>query len=268
MKESLHPELINQISKLVWNDNSITIDEVKHDLDAYVLQTMFADQTPPPRTRRQYFPSKKQIRYFITKAKAALNIGDQNEKELEAQTEKYKQSHKEEKILYNFRVKNEVDPDLGVSRIEESIDGAEEGIFSHGQQQRETKNPKVIFCHQTPHQQRLLKRYSGQLFVVEMKEMRSRIPFPLFCLFVQTNVDYQLVALFILYSNHRDSIIEGLSTVKEWNPGWNPKFVICDFNDEQILAVDSVFPGKVSFGPTMNMRWSYLTLLRSFCVII
>ena len=104
--------------------------------------------------------------------------------------------------------------------------------------------PTLIFCHQTSQQQRLLKRYGRQVVLSEVTNLIERVPFPLFNLFVQTNVDYQLVASFIVEVRNKASILQGLSTVKDWNPGWLPKYIVIDYSDDQSEAVKEVFPSK------------------------
>ena len=250
VKEALHPELCSYVSKLVWSDITISIDDVKRLLEDYVIYEMFKDQATPPRTRRQYFPSKKQIRYFMAKAKASLDISQEAELKLEAQAEKLKESHSDEKMIFNFKVRHDLPMDLTVTPDETMNETAEDYLESEGndtkidiQRTGESDNAKLLFCHQTPKQQRLLKRYSSQVILTEVKDIHSKIPFPLFCLYVQTNVNYQLVGEFILQSNTTAMIMEGLQAIKDWNPGWNPKFVVVDFTDEQITAVENIFPG-------------------------
>jgi len=233
----LNPELCVYVSKLVWNDLHITIDDVKAKLEDYVLSVMFKDQQPPPRTRRQYFPSKKQIRYFMAKAKASLNISIESEQKLEAQMEKLKESRSDEKIMFNFKVQNEVN---AMDIHDENIDDDHSNTPIQNEE-----NAKVLFCHQTPHQQRLMRRYNMQVIVTQISDLHSKIPFPLFCLFVQTNVDYQLVGEFIVQTNEQSMVAEGLQIIKDWNPGWSPKFVVVDFNDQQIAAVESIFSGRL-----------------------
>lgn len=233
----MNPELCVYVSKLVWNDLHITIDDVKAKLEDYVLSVMFKDQQPPPRTRRQYFPSKKQIRYFMAKAKASLNISIESEQKLEAQMEKLKESRSDEKIMFNFKVQNEVN---AMDIHDENIDDDHSNTPIQNEE-----NAKVLFCHQTPHQQRLMRRYNMQVIVTQISDLHSKIPFPLFCLFVQTNVDYQLVGEFIVQTNEQSMVAEGLQIIKDWNPGWSPKFVVVDFNDQQIAAVESIFSGRL-----------------------
>lgn len=243
------------MSKLVWSDINIGIDEVKKRLEQYVFDEMFKDQTPPPRTRRQYFPSKKQIRYFMAKAKASLNISQEAEIKLEAQAEKLKETRSDEKMIFNFKVSHDdMLPSELTINSEESVGETNDSFFTaantrhdactgEAQLVNEVRNAKILFCHQTPHQQRLMRRYSSQFILTQISDIHSKIPFPLFCLYVQTNVDFQLVGEFILQANTACMLMEGLQTFKEWNPGWSPKFVTVDFSEEQISAVENIFPG-------------------------
>ena len=249
VKEALHPDLCVYVSKLVWHDMHITIDDVKARLEDYVLSIMFKGQDPPPRTRRQYFPSKKQIRYFMTKAKASLNISPETEHKLEQQVDRLKQLRGDEKLIYNFHVQNSLSG-FDMSNEESMEEDSQSSTLNNDQQQ---SNAKVLFCHQTSHQQRIMRRYNTQVILTQISDLHSKIPFPLFCLYVQTNVDYQLVGSFICQANDQAMISEGLQIIKEWNPGWSPKFIVVDFEEQQITAVESVFQG-----------WYFYNLLRTY----
>ena len=244
MKEALHPELCVYVSRLVWQDMHITIDDVKTKLEDYVLSIMFKGQQAPPRTRRQYFPSKKQIRYFMSKAKSSLNISPEAELKLDLQMDRMKQTRTDEKLVYNFRVHNSLSA-FDISGNEDTV-GIDDDIGG-SQTSANEQNAKVLFCHQTPHQQRVMRRYSTQVILTQISDLHSKIPFPLFCLYVQTNVDFQLVGSFICQANDQAMIGEGLHILKEWNPGWNPKFIVVDFEEQQIGAVESVFQGSLSY---------------------
>ena len=45
---------------------------------------------------------------------------------------------------------------------------------------------------------------------------------------VKTNVNYTVVAEFVIESENTDQIFEALSVIKLWKPGWNPKYFITD----------------------------------------
>ena len=65
---------------------------------------------------------------------------------------------------------------------------------------------------------------------------------PLFFLCVKTNVNYTVVAEFILQSENTDQIFEALSIIKSWTPNWDPKFFITDYSDAEMSAISRLFP--------------------------
>jgi hypothetical protein len=69
--------------------------------------------------------------------------------------------------------------------------------------------------------------------------------FPSF-LCVKTNVCYQVVGLFVIQQEDIESIKEALEIFRKWNPEWKPKNFMVDFADEEIQAIESIFPGKFS----------------------
>lgn len=79
----------------------------------------------------------------------------------------------------------------------------------------------------------------------------TRYALPLFLLAVKTNVDYQVVASFIVQHETADPIAETLNILKDWNPSWNPKFFMTDLSEQEINAVEEVFPGNVSLHGTL-----------------
>ena len=99
--------------------------------------------------------------------------------------------------------------------------------------------------YQSHQQQRLLRRYGQQVILTEMSRMTHNLPFPFFGIFVQTNVDYQLVYLFILQSRTKEALVTGLESIVHWNPSWSPKYVMVDFSAEQTAAVEAAFPGSI-----------------------
>ena len=128
----------------------------------------------------------------------------------------------------------------------ESVETTESLLPSKNSASRRNK-PSLIFCHQTSQQQRLLKRYGRQVILCEITNLVERVPFPLFTMFVQTNSDYQLVGSFIVEVRNKQSLLQGLNAVKEWNPGWDPKYVVLDYSDDQIEAFKEIFPSKTFF---------------------
>ena len=101
---------------------------------------------------------------------------------------------------------------------------------------------KFLFVHQTTWQRRLLSN-GNDVCLLDAMYKTTRCALPLSFLAVKTNVDYQVVASFVLQDESTDSIKEALQVIKEWNPDWRPSFFMTDFCGEEIHAVEETFPG-------------------------
>ena len=71
---------------------------------------------------------------------------------------------------------------------------------------------------------------------------------PLFFVVVKRNVDYQILASFILQSVTAESIYEALAVIKSWNSEWNPSYFMLDYSEEEMSAINRLFHGKDSQG--------------------
>ena len=103
----------------------------------------------------------------------------------------------------------------------------------------------LLFVHQTDWQQKLVRKYGNNIRLLDATYRTTRYALPLFFLAVKTNVDYEVVASFIVQHETADPIAEALNILKDWNPSWNPKFFMTDLSEQEINAVEEVFPGNV-----------------------
>jgi len=60
---------------------------------------------------------------------------------------------------------------------------------------------------------------------------------------VKTNVNYAVVASFIVQSEDCHCISQALEIIRQWNPDWRPDNWMVDFSEAEINALESVFPG-------------------------
>jgi len=228
--EPIDPLIKDKIIQLTWEGITSSSD-VKKALDEYVEQELFAGKTSPGKSRRRYYPNVKDVRNYMNKAKMLTRLSSDVKVELQQLATKLQQSRPSDNIiLYSDVVRDSADHN---SMLKATPD--------------EATKPSLIFCHQTPQQQRLMKRYNNLVFMCEITNLVDRVPFPLFCIFVQTNVDYQLVGTFIVEVRNKESIMQGLTSIKEWNPGWAPKYFVLDYSEEQDGAVKALFPGSSQF---------------------
>ena len=72
---------------------------------------------------------------------------------------------------------------------------------------------------------------------------------------VKTNIDYQIVAVFVTENETEDSIQEALSIIKSWNKDVLPIYWMTDFCTEEFKAMENIFEG------VLNVNYFNITLL-------
>lgn len=125
-------------------------------------------------------------------------------------------------------------------------------FFSDDNEDDEVKlisQPKdcLLFVYQSEWQRRLLARYGDELFLLDATYKTTRYSLPLFFLVVKTNVGYTVVATFVTEGETTEHIKAGLKVIKDWNPDFKPLFAMVDCCNEEINAIESLFPGNVAF---------------------
>ena len=100
-----------------------------------------------------------------------------------------------------------------------------------------------LFVQQTKWQRELLARYGKELCLLDATYRTSRYSLPLFFLVVPTNINYMVVASFIVEKENQQSISEALRVIRDWNEDWKPSYFLTDFAEEEISAIESTFNG-------------------------
>ena len=72
----------------------------------------------------------------------------------------------------------------------------------------------------------------------------TRYALPLFFLVVKTNIDYQIVVVFLPENETEESIEEALSIIKTWKETVNPIYGITNYYAEDFKAMEKVFKGR------------------------
>lgn len=107
----------------------------------------------------------------------------------------------------------------------------------------ETTNT-LLFVYQSEDQGQLLARYGNKLCLLDATYKTTRYALPLFFVAVKTNVDYQPVAAFVTQDETSSAIREALEVLKSWNPTWQPEIFFTDYCEQEIRAIEDIFPCK------------------------
>ena len=64
---------------------------------------------------------------------------------------------------------------------------------------------------------------------------------------MKTNVNYSVVAEFIVQSESAEQIAEALAIIKNWNPEWSPPFFMTDYSEAEQIAINQMFPNSTVY---------------------
>ena len=92
----------------------------------------------------------------------------------------------------------------------------------------------------------------NQLRVQSMPYFHLRYALPLFFIVVKTNIDYQVAGTFVVESESKRAIAEALQVLKEWNPQFNPRVFMTDYDKAEIRAIRQVFGRLDNFDLYIN----------------
>ena len=91
----------------------------------------------------------------------------------------------------------------------------------------------------------------------------------LFFLVLKTNLDYLIVGSFAKQDQTTESIKEALHVLKKWIASWSPKMFMVDNCDEEIDAIEILFPGMLyRFLPKYQFLYQNIYIHLYFCNII
>ena len=110
----------------------------------------------------------------------------------------------------------------------------------------QTKRTPLLFVYQNEWQRRLFSRYGKELTLLDATYRTTRYALPLLFVVVKTNIDYQIVAVFVTENETEDSIQEALSIIKSWNKDVSPIYGMIDYCTKEFKAMENIFEGMLN----------------------
>lgn len=220
----------------------LSVNEMRRHLREYLANDLFCGQELPPTFNRRYFPTKKDIHNHIYRAMVQNRFSKCDQTNVSAKVEEWQRQHP--KDLFHFRPYAERNKESDIA-VPEDCDNIKDDEYYEDEVKVSgtTCAQSLLFVHQTAWQRRLLQRYGNNICLLDATYRTTRYSLPLFFLAVKTNVDYQVVGSFIIQHETTEAIAEALQTLKQWNQSWKPQFFMTDLSEQEINAVEEVFPG-------------------------
>ena len=250
--QRIHPIILSKISELVSSGIDET-KEVQKVLNHYVKHTLPNEHNIRPiPTDRAFYPLPNDIKNHVGNAKRALELSKLDQENLRLKIEEWQKDCPESTHYFRPYVKKPQDqsPPLPQSSVLNSehtpgmflgTTGCEEDWVNFKGTSAECSQT-LLWVHQNNWQKELLVKYGNTITLIDATYKTTKYDLALFFLCVKTNVNYTVVAEFIVQSESADEIANALKIIKQWNPDWTPPFFMSDYSEAEQLAIMEVFP--------------------------
>ena len=176
---------------------------MRRHLREFVRIQIFPGREMPTPTSRQYFPTKKDIYNHMYRAMVKSRFSNCDQTNAEEKVKEWQMQTPNDKVFFrkysdicDAKFENDV---VSNSSNREDLDDEDIRVTSPLSYQ------KFLFVHQTTWQRRLLSN-GNDVCLLDAMYKTTRCALPLSFLAVKTNVDYQVVASFVLQDESTDSI--------------------------------------------------------------
>ena len=241
------------------------VSEMRRHLEAFVKSDLQVGGQVLDKMRRGFFPTNKDIYNHMYRAQVAHRFSALDQQNLDALIVQWKRDSPSDAFFYRPHSSSNSD-DNTENNNDHSRINAQEDIPPDevpDPTPSASEDQTLLFCHQTVEQRELLKKYGDQMCLMDATYRTTKYALPLYFLCVRTNVQYQVVGSFVIQYENKGSIEDALNVFKKWNPTWCPAYFMVDFAEEEIKALETVFPGKPLTDPT-----SVCSLLYSFFIVV
>ena len=229
LSQPVDERIIRKIDALV-NEGVKDTHEMRRHLNVYIKQQILSkDEIQPSPSNRRFFPKLSDIRSHMYRASIKNRFSKIDQENVADKIAQWQSTNPED--FFYFRPYGEATP--------KNTEGHSEEVASNS----------LLFVHQSRWQRRLLQRYGNDICLLDATYKTTRYALPLFFLVVPTNVDYQVVASFVIQNETSQCIREALQIIQKETAGWNPKCFMTDNCEQEITAIEGVFPGKQRESP-------------------
>ena len=220
------------------------VPEMSRHLNHYVTHELFQGRSVPDKENRRFFPTKRAIRSHMYAASVRQQFSFIDQENVEATVEQWALKHPQDRFFFRpHSLTKEADSTDGANHVhlaDDDVNQKDDDVTVCFGEEETTKT--LLFVHQTQDQRHLLERYGNKLCLLDATYKTTRYALPLFFVAVKTNVDYQPVCAFVTQDEKTSSIREALEILKSWNPTWQPEVFFTDYCEQEISAIEGLFP--------------------------
>ena len=101
---------------------------------------------------------------------------------------------------------------------------------------------KMLFVYKSFEMKEMFHRFGNELLLLDATYKTTKYTLPLFFLVVKTNLIFQVCAVIVLQEESTEMIAKALNTMKMWNPEVLPNYAFVDFDEREIVLLESTYP--------------------------
>ncbi|XP_065648764.1 uncharacterized protein LOC136078033 isoform X2 [Hydra vulgaris] len=253
ISQSIDPELVTAIDLYV-KEGVLSTKEMKRLLNIQVKNNFNKTGSVLPEiSNKRFFPRNSTIHNHIAISRRKLCQSLIDQESLQLKINEWREA--DPAVHIYFRPKGHSTEDINIES-----DYEDNTVRLTG-----TKETSLLFVYQNAWQKRLLAKYGNELVLLDATYRTTRYALPLFFFVVKTNIDYQVVGLFVCENETEESISEALSFLKSWNNDLNPKYGMSDYCVEEINSLEKVFEGCVVFICDFHREQAWDRWLKTKC---
>ena len=219
--QKVHPQVAQKITEMVSSGITDTTEvrrSLKYYVDNFLCKGIGHKLYPHDRA---FYPLKQDIMNHISMAKRAIDLSTFDQENLRMKVEEWKKGNPTSSFYFRPCGKKRT--------LNDSFE-------------KQEAEQTFLYIHQKEWQKELLTKYGNTITLMDATYKTTKYSIPLFFLCVKTNVNYTVVAEFVLQSENIAKIFEALSIIKSWTPNWDPKYFITDYSDAKMSAISKLFP--------------------------
>ena len=256
MAQRINKTVADKISELV-GEGMTEPQEVKRALSHYVNTVLCADNRPNA-DDRAYYPTDRDLRNHIYKAKKALELSKLDQQNLKLKLQEWGKSCPDSTFYFrpyitkaNQSLMTKADSQSPSTNANSqspttnalpSKNEAEACSSSETCGDGEEFEQTFLWVHQMQWQKEMLAKYGNTMTLLDATYKTTLYDLALFFVTVRTNAGYMVAAEFLVHSETNQQIEEALNLLKQWNPQWSPTYFMCDYSEAEILAIETAFP--------------------------
>ena len=184
MRETVDEKVVKKISELTL-EGVRKRGEMRRHLNNFVKNELFKGETPPPSYRRRYYPKRKDLDYYISKAKLENRLAKMDRDNIEQLIAKWQTStdhsfyfRKRAEVTSCTKTQDFADHSRQCAELENEEDDIDDDEEPEPQPLKTEQT--LLLCYQTKEQKRLLLKYGNDMCLLDATYKTTRYALPLF----------------------------------------------------------------------------------------